>query len=110
MVEFVSFGNRRTYEDFQRNIPKSILPLFDKLRVFCNSLGDKVVEDVRMHRIVFSKSITFRWFADIEPTQTSILIKIQKDRKTTIKTIEVFREQELEEVYNVLKEAYFSIR
>ena len=69
-----------------------------------------MVEDVRMHRIVFSKSITFRWFADIEPTQTSILIKIQKDRKIPIKTIEVFREQELEEVYNVLKEAYFSIR
>ena len=69
-----------------------------------------MVEDVRMHRIVFSKSITFRWFADIEPTQTSILIKIQKDRKTTNKTIEVFREQELEEVYSILKEAYFSIR
>ena len=68
-----------------------------------------MVEDVRIHRIVFSKSITFRWFADIEPTQTSILIKIQKDRKIPIKTIQVFREQELEEVYKILKEAYFSI-
>ena len=43
---------------------------------------EKVIEDVRMHRIVFCKTMTFRWFADMEPTQSSIIIKIQKERKT----------------------------
>ena len=31
MTGFVSFGNKRNYEDFKRNVPEIIQPLFDKL-------------------------------------------------------------------------------
>ena len=109
MTGFVSFGNKRNYEDFKRNVPEIIQPLFDKLRMFCNTLGSKVIEDVRMHRVVFCKSMTFRWFADLEPTQISILIKIQKDRKIPIEKIEIFPNQDIEEIQNILKEAYACI-
>ena len=67
MEGIISFGNKRSYEDFKKQIPSSVLPLFDSIRKFCFSLGENVVEDVRMHRVVFCKSITFRWFVDIEP-------------------------------------------
>ena len=69
-------------------------------------LGPKIIEDVRMHRVVFCKSMTFRWFADFEPTQKSILIKIQKDRKIPITIFEVFPEDDLKEVQKNLKDAF----
>jgi len=67
MDGIISFGNKRNYNDFKKQIPIPVLPLFDSIREFCFTLGDKVIEDVRMHRVVFCKSMTFRWFADVEP-------------------------------------------
>ena len=110
MENLIGVGNGRTYEDFQKQIPESVKPLFDKLRKYCKSLDDKVIEDVRMHRVVFCKTMTFRWFADLEPTQSSIIIKIQKERKTEAKILEVTPEQELSEIESTLKDAFITIR
>mgnify|MGYP003326178960 FL=1 len=74
------------------------------------SLDEKVVEDVRMHRIVFCKTMTFRWFADLEPTEKSIVVKIQKERKLEPKILEVTPEQELAEIESILKDAFTTIR
>jgi predicted transport protein len=109
MGNFIGVGNGRTYEDFQRQIPKPVKPLFDKLREYCKSLDNKVIEDVRMHRVVFCKTMTFRWFADMEPTQSSVIIKIQKERKTEPKIFEVTAEQELSELEFTLKDAFTTI-
>ena len=110
MEGLIGTGTGRTYEDFQRQIPEPVKPLFDKLRTYCMSLDEKVIEDVRMHRIVFCKTMTFRWFADIEPSQSSIIIKIQKERKVEPKILEVNPEQELSEVESLLKDAFMTIR
>ena len=110
MENLIGVGNGRTYEDFQRQIPDPVKPLFDKLRVYCKSLDEKVIEDVRMHRVVFCKTMTFRWFADLEPTQSSIIIKIQKERKTEPKILEITLEQDLSEIENALKDAFTNIR
>ena len=80
------------------------------MRTYCLSLDEKVIEDVRMHRIVFCKTMSFRWFADIEPSQSSIIIKIQKERKVEPKILEVNPEQELSEVQSLLKDAFTTIR
>ena len=110
MENFIGVGNGRTYEEFQRQIPELVKPLFDKLRTYCKSVDEKVVEDVRMHRVVFCKTMTFRWFADMEPTQSSIIIKIQKERKVEPITLEVTPEQELSELKSILKDAFTTIR
>ena len=65
----IRFGNKRNFEDFKPQIPNQVLPLFDSIRKFCLELGDNVIEDVRMHRIVYCKSMTFRWFLDVEPEE-----------------------------------------
>ena len=83
------FGSRRTYNDFKRQIPDSVLPLFDQIRDYCFSLDDKVIEDVRMHRIVFCKSMTFRWFLDVEPQKDGVALKIQRSRKTPVQIIHI---------------------
>ena len=103
-------GTGRTYDGFQKQIPEPVKPLFGKLRTYCLSLDEKVIEDVRMHRIVFCKTMSFRWFADIEPSQSSIIIKIQKERKVEPKILEVNPEQELSEVESLLKDAFTTIR
>jgi len=63
-----------------------------------------------MHRVVFCKTMTFRWFADLEPTQSSIIIKIQKERKTEPKILEITLEQDLSEIESALKDAFTNIR
>ena len=102
-------GNGRTYEDFEKQIPEPVKPLFNKLRTYCMSLDEKVIEDVRMHRVVFCKTMTFRWFADLEPTEKSIMIKIQKERKTEPKILEITTEQEFLEIKFILKDAFTTI-
>ena len=110
MGNLIGAGNGRTYEDFQKQIPEPVKPLFDKLRTYCKSLDDKVIEDVRMHRVVFCKTMTFRWFADLEPTQSSIIIKIQKERKIEPTVLEVTPKQKLSEIESRLKDAFTTIR
>ncbi|KAF6246704.1 hypothetical protein C6990_06160 [Nitrosopumilus sp. b3] len=109
MEGIISFGNKRDYEDFKRQIPSLVLPLFDSIREFCFSLGENVVEDIRMHRVVFCKSITFRWFADVEPQREGVIIKIQKSRKEPIRIIEIRKEQNILEFGNMIKEAFEKI-
>ena len=103
-------GPKRNYDDFRRQIRPEILPEFDELRKFCLSLGGNVTEDVRAHRVVFGKSISFRWFADLEPENNSILIKIQKDRKEPFATVTVSPGQNLDEVKSKMQDAYSLIR
>jgi len=105
MKELVSFGNKRSYEDFKKQISPNVQPILDDLRDFCLSLDKNVVEDIRMHRIVFGKSITFRWFVDIEPQQDSIIIKIQENRKVQ-QIIEVKSNEKLEQVKEKIQNAF----
>jgi len=109
MEGIISFGNKKSYEDFKKQIPNSVLPLFDSIREFCFSLGDKVVEDVRMHRVVFCKSMTFRWFVDVEPERDGVIIKIQKNRKEPIQTIQIKKDQKISEFSQTIKDAFEEI-
>ncbi len=109
MEGIISFGNKRNYDDFKKQIPSSVLPLFDSIREFCFSLGKNVVEDVRMHRVVFCKSMTFRWFVDVEPEREGVIIKIQKNRKEPIQIIQVKKDQKISEFGQMLKVAFEEI-
>ena len=103
-------GQKRTYDSFKTQIKPSMLPAFDSLREYCISLGNNVVEDVRAHRVVFGKSLSFRWFADMEPGLEEIVIKIQRDRKELQKTITVRPNDNLDEVKKLMQDAYSTIR
>jgi len=105
-----SSGNKRSYNDFKENISPQIQPLFDSLRDYCFSLGSNVIEDVRMHRVVFCKSITFRWFVDMEPEEDTILLKIQRNRKEPLSTIKIKADDNLDQVKEFLRDAYITIR
>ena len=65
-----------------------------------------MVEDVRMHRIVIGKSMTLRWFADVEPQNDVIIIKIQKNRKEPQQVVNIKLDDEITALKEFLKEAY----
>ena len=109
-MEGLISGNKRTYHEFKKQITPQIKPLFDELRSYCFSLGKNVVEDIRMHRVVFGKSMTFRFFADIEPQRDSVLIKIRRDRKEPLREINIKSNENLEQIKNLLLDAYSNIR
>jgi len=109
-MDLISAGHNRSYEDFKKQISPSMKPVFDRLREYCLSLGKNVIEDVRMHRVVFCKSMTFRFFADMEPQRDSILIKIRRDRKEPQKEFEIKADQNLSDIKNILLDAYNTIR
>ena len=109
MEGIVSFGNKRSYEDFKKQLSPQIVPIFDLIRDFCFSLGDNVIEDVRMHRIVFCKSITFRWFLDVEPKNDSILLKIQKNRKEPVEKFNLYSNDNIDKIKNLVIDAFKTI-
>ena len=109
-MDLISSGRARSYDDFKKQISPLMKSTFDLLREYCLSLGKNVVEDVRMHRVMFCKSMTFRFFADMEPQRDSILIKIRRNRKEPQKEIEVRVDQSLDEIKNLLLDAYNTIR
>jgi hypothetical protein len=100
---------KRTYDGFQRQLTSNMKPLFDELRNYCLSLGKNVVEDVRMHRIVFCKSMTFRFFADIEPQRDFLIVKVRRDRKEPIREIEVKPNENFDEIKRLILDAYTNI-
>ena len=102
----IRFGSKRNFEDFKPQISNQVLPLFDSIRKFCLELGDNVIEDVRMHRIVYCKSMTFRWFLDVEPEEEGLILKIQKDRKDMKKIIYIKKDEEITEYAKFIKEAF----
>ncbi len=110
MEGIISFGSKRNYDDFKKQIPSQVLPLFDSIREFCLSLGKNVVEDVRMHRVVFCKSITFRWFVDVEPEREGAIIKVQKNRKEPVQIVKIKKDQQISEFSQMLKVAFEEIR
>ena len=106
----VSFGGRRDYGDFKRQVPEQVLPLFDSVREFCLSLGDSVIEDVRMHRVVFCKSMTFRWFADVEPAEDGIIIKVQRGRREPAGIIRIGKDGQVSEFGHAIRDAFEAVR
>src|SRR5919202_5069204 len=63
------------------------------LRRFVKSIGANVIEEVRPHRIVYAKSLTFRTFLDIKPGNNYLSISIMRGRNEpvtnyTVRTIQ----------------------
>jgi hypothetical protein len=108
-MEGLISGKRKTYDEFRSILSSNVAPIFDELRDYCFTLGKNVDEDIRMHRIVFSKSIKFRNFADIEPQRDLIVIKIRRERKEPEKEVIIKLNDSLDEVKKLLLEAYTSI-
>ena len=98
-----------SFESHLVNLGKDIEILLVSLREFVLSLGDNVIEEVRPHRIVYAKSLTFRYFLDIYPRNNDLIIEIRKNRKEPAKEYVVSNIQEIQSIKTEIKEAYKAI-
>jgi len=63
------------------HLDDAVKKILINLRKFVFSLGNNVVEEIRPHRIVYAKSLTFRYFLDIYPNKDCLTVAIRKNRK-----------------------------
>src|SRR4051794_26434551 len=69
-----------TFESHLEGLEGETKTLLLNLRDFVKCLGNNVIEEIRPHRIVYAKSLTFRTFLDIQPRNNALVISIRKSR------------------------------
>lgn len=67
-----------SFESHLSGLEEQTKALLLELRNFVISLGSNVIEEIRPHRIVYAKSLTFRTFLDMQPRNDSLIISIRK--------------------------------
>jgi len=93
-------------EKLEEQIKISLL----NLRTFVKSLGNNIIEEVRPHRIVYAKSLTFRTFLDVQPRNDCLIVSIRKGKSQPIISHTLNISQELEDIKRQIAEAYKTIK
>lgn len=104
-------GNNNTipFDSHIEGLKDETRNLLISLRKKVQALGDNVIEEVRPHRIVYAKSLTFRYFLDIQPSTDKLVISIKKNRTELAKEYVIKHIEELEEIEPEIKDAYLKI-
>jgi hypothetical protein len=79
------------------------------LRNYVKSLGENVVEEVRPHRVVYAKSLTFRYFLDIQTRKDGLMVSTRRSRKEQPVEHIVKDMQEMDNIKPKISEAYANI-
>jgi hypothetical protein len=99
-----------TFESHLEGLEVETKTLLLNLRDFVQRLGNNVIEEVRPHRVVYAKSLTFRIFLDIQPKKGYILISIRKSRNEPVTNHTVRVVGEIENIKPQISEAYKNIK
>ena len=112
MDEFGLYSNKPilSFESHLNGLVEQTRTLLLEIRNFVKSLGDNVIEEVRPHRIVYAKSLTFRIFLDIQPKNDSLLISTRSSRNEPAAILTVRTAEEVEHLKPQIKHAYQIIR
>ena len=108
---FSTRPGRITFESHLEKLKETVRPIMVDLRKFVISLGSDVIEELRPHRIVYSKTLNFRTFLDIESTAgDSLKLSIRYGRGTPPVSLVVVTIQDLEHAKKRIAEAYQKIQ
>ena len=99
-----------SFESHLSGLEEHAKALLLDLRNFARSLGGNVIEEIRPHRIVYAKSLTFRTFLDIQPRNDCLVISIRKGRTETPASYIAKSTQELEGLKHEIEETYNTIK
>lgn len=98
------------FENHLEGIEEEAKTLLLNLRNFVKGLGDNVIEEVRPHRIVYAKTLTFRTFLDIQPKKDSFIISLRKARNDYIINHIIKTKEDIENAKPQITEAYENIK
>ena len=103
-------GNSIPFETHLERLTDPLKAVMFDLRRFVLSLGSNVIEEVRPHRVVYSKTMNFRIFLDIEPAGDSLVVSIRSGRSASPIAMTVRNAQESEQAKSHIAEAYQKIQ
>jgi dimeric dUTPase (all-alpha-NTP-PPase superfamily) len=98
-----------SFESHLQGLEEQTRASFVDIRDYVKSLGENVIEEVRPHRVVYAKSLTFRTFLDIQPKKDSLIVSIKHSRKESPKVLTVNNIQQVEDIKSQIRNAYQTI-
>jgi len=112
MTKFGLYSDKSTitFENHLQGLEEETMTLLLNLRNFIKGLGNNVIEEVRPHRIVYAKSLTFRTFLDIEPKRDSLTVSLRQGRNESSINYTVKTAEEIENVKLQIANAYENIK
>ena len=112
MSKFGLYSDRSAipFENHLEGLEEETKTLLLNLRNYVKSLDNSVIEEVRPHRIVYSKSLTFRTFLDIQPKRDCLTITLRKGRNESSINYTVKTADEIENVKLKVANAYENIK
>jgi hypothetical protein len=111
MTKFGFYNNtpKISFDTHLINLHPDQRKILIELRNFVRTIGDNVVEDIRPHRIVYSKTLAFRNFLDVQPAIEEIIIATRKNRKETPIINKISNKQDFEKLKEEIISAYKNI-
>ncbi len=111
MNKFGLYSEKPTisFETHLEGLNQETKTLLTDLREFVKLCGSNVIEEIRPHRIVYAKSLTFRYFLDIQPRKDILMISTRKSRKEPGTEYIVKNIQDIEKIKSEISEAYIKI-
>lgn len=106
---FVSSGGP-PFEAHLERLTEPARSLMIDLRKFVTSLGTNVIEEVRPHRVVYAKTLTFRTFLDVEPAVDDLVVEVRSNRQEPPTRFVINTQQDLDSLKNAIAQAYEKIR
>lgn len=103
-------GRRRPFEIHLERLQEPARSIMVELRNFALSLGSNVIEEIRPHRVIYAKTLTFRTFLDVEPAVDHLIVEIRAGRQSQPTRIVINTEKEAEQAKAAIVEAYEKIR
>ena len=112
MNKFGLFSDKSTipFENHLEGLEEETMTLLLNLRNFVKGLGNNVIEEVRPHRIVYAKSLTFRTFLDIQPKKYSLIISLTKGRNESVINCTLITVEDMKKVKPQIAYAYENIK
>ena len=89
-------------DDLMKNI-------FQEIRSFVFSLSSNVIEEVRPHRVVYSKSFNFRTFLDIEFLNNTLAISVKMGPKSAPNRMNINTKEQLQQIKDMIQKGYAKI-
>ena len=114
MSKFGLYSNKSSSISFESHLEgleeEKTKKILIKLREFVNSIGNNVIEEIRPHRIVYAKSLTFRYFLDVQPRKDILIVALRKSRKEQSSEYTIKDIKEFENIKTLISEAYEKIQ
>jgi hypothetical protein len=109
-MELSGGPGRIPFETHLNNLGEPAKAMLIDLRNFVRSLGANVIEEVRPHRVAYSKTMNFRVFLDVMPAGDSLVLSIKFGRAAPPASLTVKTNDDLDAAKKQIAEAYQKIQ